>query len=280
MANKRTFVGVVGIAVSSLILTACGGGGSSGGEEGTVVGVQGGTQVVADDVIAEAQEQRESNQDGGTQVVAADVIAEAQEQRESNQDEESGPQTLSTDDVEVEELNEAPAEEEVEDGIEVSEAEEDPLDGLLNAVATFQGCLEDDGFEFIGAPGQPGPDGETVDPSEFTPEYLGALQKCATESNILENFQNFNEAQENLTPEQITALNFGLPTFGECLERLGWEVGELVPDERGALSFGANGTGLTPPEGTDDLFPIDDINACRQEATAYTEANYVPEEES
>ena len=129
MANKRTFVGVVGIAVSSLILTACGGGGSSGGEEGTVVGVQ-----------------------GGTQVVAADVIAEAQEQRESNQDEESGPQTLSTDDVEVEELNEAPAEEEVEDGIEVSEAEEDPLDGLLNAVATFQGCLEDDGFEFIGAP--------------------------------------------------------------------------------------------------------------------------------
>ena len=257
MANKRTFVGVVGIAVSSLILTACGGGGSSGGEEGTVVGVQ-----------------------GGTQVVAADVIAEAQEQRESNQDEESGPQTLSTDDVEVEELNEAPAEEEVEDGIEVSEAEEDPLDGLLNAVATFQSCLEDDGFEFIGAPGQPGPDGETVDPSEFTPEYLGALQKCATESNILENFQNFNEAQENLTPEQITALNFGLPTFGECLERLGWEVGELVPDERGALSFGANGTGLTPPEGTDDLFPIDDINACRQEATAYTEANYVPEEES
>ena len=75
-------------------------------------------------------------------------------------------------------------EEEAEDDIEVSEAEEDPLDGLLNAVATFQGCLEDDGFEFIGAPGQPGPDGETVDPSEFTPEYLGALQKCATESNL------------------------------------------------------------------------------------------------
>ena len=245
MANKGTFVG---IALAGLILTACGGGSSSGNEEGTVVGVQ-----------------------GGTQVVASDVIAEAQEQRESNQDEESGPQTLSTEDVEVEELNEAPAEE---------EAEEDPLDGLLNAVATFQGCLEDDGFEFIGAPGQPGPDGETVDPSEFTPEYLGALQKCATESNIIESFQAFGEAQENLTPEQITALNFGLPTFGECLERLGWEVGELVPDERGSLSFGPNGTGLTPPEGTDDLFPIDDINSCRQEATAYTEANYVPEEES
>ena len=127
MANKGTFVG---IAVAGLILTACGGGSSSGNEEGTVVGVQ-----------------------GGTQVVASDVIAEAQEQRESNQDEESGPQTLSTEDVEVEELNEAPAEEEAEDEIEVSEAEEDPLDGLLNAVATFQGCLEDDGFEFIGAPG-------------------------------------------------------------------------------------------------------------------------------
>ena len=254
MKNK---VILVGLGAISLLLPACGGGSSDGGEEGTVVGVQ-----------------------GGTQVVASDAIAEAQEQRESNQDEDSEAQTLSVEDVEVEELNEAPAQEDEEEDIEVSESEEDPLDGLLNAVATFQGCLEDDGFEFIGAPGQPGPDGETVDPSEFTPEYLGALQKCATESNIIESFQAFGEAQANLTPEQITALNFGLPTFGECLERLGWEVGELVPDERGALSFGTNGTGLTPPEGTDELFPIDDINSCRQEATAYTEANYVPEEES
>ncbi len=255
MKNKASLL-VIGFI--SVVLAACGGGGSSGGnDEGTVVGVQGGTKVVAEDVIAEAQEQRANNEDEGSE-----------------------EQTLSVEDVEVEELNEAPTEEEAEEDIEVSEAEEDPLDGLLNAVATFQGCLEDEGVEFIGAPGQPGPDGETVDPSEFTPEYLGALQTCATQSNILESFQNFSEAQENLTPEQITALNFGLPTFGECLERLGWEVGELVPDSRGALSFGENGTGLTPPEENEDIFPIDDINTCRQEATAYTEANYVPEDES
>ncbi|MBG02013.1 MAG: hypothetical protein CL470_07065, partial [Acidimicrobiaceae bacterium] len=131
MKNK---VILVGLGAISLLLPACGGGSSDGGEEGTVVGVQ-----------------------GGTQVVASDVIAEAQEQRESNQDEDSEAQTLSVEDVEVEELNEAPAQEDEEEDIEVSESEEDPLDGLLNAVATFQGCLEDDGFEFIGAPGQPGP---------------------------------------------------------------------------------------------------------------------------
>ncbi len=254
MKNKATFL-IIGVI--SVVLVACGGGSSGGNDEETVVGVQGGTQVVADDVIAEAQEQRESNQD-----------------------EESQEETLSVEDVEVEELNETPVEEPEEDDIEVSESEEDPLDGLLNAVATFQGCLDDDGFEFIGAPGQPGPDGETVDPSEFDQEYLQALQTCAVESNILESFTSFSEAQANLTPEEITQLNFGLPTFGECLERLGWEVGELVPDERGALSFGTQGTGLTPPEDSDGIFPIDDINACRQEATTYTQENYVAEEES
>ena len=50
---------------------------------------------------------------------------------------------------------------EEDDGIDVATADEDPLDNLLNTVAQFQGCLENDGFEFIGAPGQPGPAGQT-----------------------------------------------------------------------------------------------------------------------
>ena len=132
--------------------------------------------------------------------------------------------------------------------------------------------------EFIGAPGQPGPDGETVDPSSFTPEYLQALQRCATQSNILESFSSFSEAQENLTPEDITELNFGIPVFGECLERLGWEVGEIIPDERGALGFGTNGQGLTPPADAEGIFPSGDIQTCRQEAQTYFDENYVAEE--
>ena len=245
------------IAIVTLLASlSCGGGGGGGEASGNVVtGGQGGQVVVETEAIQAAEAQRDSS--------------EAEEE----------PETLSAENVDVEELNTESDEEVEEEEIDVATAEEDPLDGLLNALSVFQSCLEDEGFEFIGAPGQPGPDGETADPSSFTPDYLQALQKCATESNILESFQAFGEAQANLTTEQIEALNFGLPTFGECLERLGWTVGELIPDERGALSFGANGAGLTPPEDSEGLFPVDDINNCRQEATEYTEANYVADDE-
>ena len=245
---KLCFLTVV-FVLSSL---ACGGGGSDE-ESGNAV------------VIESAQ------------VVINTEAVEPAEAQEENSNEEA--ETLSVEDVEVEELNTESEETTEEDGIDVATAEEDPLDGLLNAVSQFQGCLDDDGVEFIGAPGQPGPDGEAVDPSAFTPEYLQSLQKCATQSNILESFQAFGEAQANLTPEEIAQLNFGIPVFGECLERLGWEVGEIVPDERGALGFGSNGSGLTPPDDSDGIFPTDDINTCRQESTTYVQENYVADED-
>jgi len=244
---KLCFLTVV-VVLSSL---ACGGG-SSGDESGNAVVIESAKVVINTEAVEQAETQESSGEEAAT---------------------------LSVEDVEVEELNTESEEVVEEEGIDVATAEEDPLDGLLNAVAKFQGCLDDDGVEFIGAPGQPGPDGEVADPSAFTSEYLQSLQKCATQSNILESFASFGEAQANLTPEDIAQLNFGIPVFGECLERLGWEVGEIVPDERGALGFGANGSGLTPPENSDGIFPTEDINNCRQESTAYVEENYVADEE-
>ena len=247
MHHLKTF-SIAGVVV--LISLACGGGGNS--ETAEVIIGQGGQVVIDTDAVKAAEDQR----------------SETAEEAE----------TLSVEDVEVEELN---TETEVveEEGIDVATAEEDPLDSLLNAVSQFQGCLEDDGFEFIGAPGQPGPDGEVADPSSFSADYLQALQRCATTTNIIASFQAFNEAQENLTPEDIAQLNFGIPVFGECLERLGWEVGEIIPDERGALGFGANGSGLTPPADSEGIFPAGDINTCRQEANTYVEENYESDEE-
>ena len=244
---KLCFLTVV-VVLSSL---ACGGG-SSGDESGNAVVIESAKVVINTEAVEQAETQESSGEETAT---------------------------LSVEDVEVEELNTESEEVVEEEGIDVATAEEDPLDGLLNAVAKFQGCLDDDGVEFIGAPGQPGPDGEVADPSAFTSEYLQSLQKCATQSNILESFTAFGEAQANLTPEDIAQLNFGIPVFGECLERLGWEVGEIVPDERGALGFGANGSGLTPPENSDGIFPTEDINTCRQESTTYVEENYVADEE-
>lgn len=213
---------------------------------------------------------------GGQVVIDTDAVKAAEDKQV---DESSGTETLSVEDVDVEELNTETEAVEEDEGIDVATAEEDPLDNLLNTVAQFQGCLEDDGFEFIGAPGQPGPDGETVDPSSFTPDYIAALQKCATATNILDAFTSFSEAQENLTSEEIAQNNFGLPVFGECLERLGWEVGEITPDERGQLGFGINGQGLTPPDDSEGIFPAGDINTCRQETETYVLENYEASEE-
>ena len=148
----------------------------------------------------------------------------------------------------------------------------------MNALSVFTTCIEEEGFEFVGVPGQPGPDGQVLNPEDIEPGYIEALQKCATESNILESFQTYSDAQANLTTEQIAEINFGIPVFQECMDRLGWEVQEPIPNERGLLEFGQNGTGLTPPEGTDDLDP-EDIGTCRSEAQDYTAENYVAEEE-
>lgn len=152
--------------------------------------------------------------------------------------------------------------------VPVAEAEEDELDSLLNSLTVFNDCLSADGFEFIGAPGI---DGATAD--QFEEPYLASLGKCATSSNVVEALENFGAAQENRTPEEIAAFNFGLPVFRECMIGRGWTVGELVPDERGALTFG---NALTPPAGTDG-FGTDDVAECRLEAEQYVADNYEPE---
>ena len=242
-----------------LLCISCSGGNSgNGSSEETIAGVQGGQQVVSQDIIDAAQAQRDNT---------SETIEEIAE--------EVG--VLSVEEVEVEELV-TEIEEEIEEEIDVATAEEDPLEGILNALSVFTTCIEEEGFEFIGVPGQPGPDGEILDPADIEPGYIEALQKCATQSNILESFQNYSDAQANLTTEQIAEINFGIPVFKECMERLGWEVDEPTPDARGLLQFGQNGAGLTPPEGTDQLDP-EDISSCRSEAQTYTSDNYVTEEE-
>ena len=242
-----------------LLCISCSGGNSgNGSSEETIAGAQGGQQVVSQDIIDAAQAQRDNTSETIEEIV-----------------EEVG--VLSVEEVEVEELV-TEIEEEVEEEIDVATAEEDPLEGILNALSIFNTCMDDEGFEFIGVPGQPGPDGETLDPDQIEPGYIEALQKCATQSNILDSLQTYSDAQANLTTEQIAQINFGIPVFKECMERLGWEVEELAPDARGLLQFGQNGAGLTPPEGTEQLDP-EDIFTCRSEAQTYTSDNYVTEEE-
>ena len=236
-------------AIVTLVATACGGGGDSDG--GTSQGtIQGDTVVVDEEQLAAARAELEAEEEGDEPELASAAETDVDALADDGDSDEG----------------------EAEGGIEVAEAEEDELDGLLNAVTVFNQCLDDEGYEFIGAPGQDG-----ANPDDFEQGYLQALGACAAESNIVASLQAFGEAQANLTPEEIAENNFGLPTFKACMEGLGWTVGDLVPDERGALGFGGAGAGLTPPDGQEAL-DLDDVNTCRLETEAYVAENYVAEE--
>jgi hypothetical protein len=228
------------------LTAACGGGGD--GATGTA-DVQGDQVVIDPDAVADARESLEE-----TDEAEELTIDEADPDALADGGDEDGDATA----------------DEGED-IAVAEAEEDELDGLLNSLTQFNTCLADDGFEFIGAPGF-GDGG----PEDFDDAYLAALGACAAESDILAASEGFASAQADLTPEEIEQNNLGLPAFRDCMIGLGWEVGELVPDERGALTFaGDDGDfGLTPPDGGGLAdFDTGDIDQCRTEAEQFVAAS-------
>lgn len=227
-----------------VVAAACGGGDADGATEATI---QGDIVVVDPEQVQDALDARDA--DEPTPEVASATGA----------------------DVSDEPADGGAPDEDSDSEIDVAEAEEDELDGLLNALTMFSVCISDRGFELEGFPG----DGSGRGPDDFDQEYLTALAGCAAESGVQEAATSFGESQANLTPEEIEQTNFGLPVFKACLEDLGWEVGELVPDERGALGFGDDGFGLTPPGGGGVAdFNTDDITACRTDAEQYVADNF------
>lgn len=234
--------------VIALLTTACSSGDDDGGTE-----IRIDDQIVVDpEAVAAARDQIENDDD--VEAATAPVETEPPVRTDDSDDD---------DDADDQTADEAP-----ETTIAVAEADEDELDSLLNALTVFNGCLADDGFEFMGAPGI---DGATAE--QFEQPYLQSLGRCAAVSNIAQSIQSFSESQANLTPEEIEQTNFGLPVFRECLIGLGWTVGELTPDERGALGFDGQ---LQPPDGADG-FATEDISDCRLEAEQYVADNFDPD---
>lgn len=242
---------VAWVALITLIASACGGGDDTASSEGS--GTIAGDQVVIDpEDLAAAREKLENEAEEAELASAADSGLAESDAAEDAADDETGTE---------------PA----EDEIEVAEAEEDELDGLLNSLNVFTSCLDESGYSLDGFPG----DGSGRTAEDFDPAYLQALGACAAESGIQDAQASFADAQANLTPEEIEANNFGLPVFKECMEDLGWIVEDLVPNERGQLGFGETGFGLQPPGGGGiDDFNTDDINTCRLEAEQYVAENF------
>ena len=101
---------------------------------------------------------------------------------------------------------------------------------LGTALASFNGCLQERGFQFVGLPGQ------SDDPVASDPDYLPALIACNNESGIASVLQEQGDRQAELSADEKKRLNEDSQVVFECLLDRGWEFGELEPNQNGVLS--------------------------------------------
>ena len=135
-------------------------------------------------------------------------------------------------------------------------AEEDGNEGvkLMDSLDSFNSCLSSEGWSFIGLPNaSSGPE----DPAN-NPEYLNALMLCNSRTNIATAFEEFQESRNNLTTDEIKEANEQTIRLGECLQKKGWSMGDLVPNADGLL----NSTDFTSPDGEVNTA---DIRSCASE---------------
>ena len=138
--------------------------------------------------------------------------------------------------------------------IPIAEEEENAGVKLMDTLDDFNSCLSSEGYEFIGLPNQ---EGGPEDPAN-NPQYLQALVLCNSRTNIASTFQEFQESRNEMTPDEIREQNEQTIALGECLNRKGWNVGNLSPDENGLL----NPSQFESPDGS---INTDDIRSCASE---------------
>lgn len=138
--------------------------------------------------------------------------------------------------------------------IPIAEEEENAGVKLMDTLDDFNSCLSSEGYEFIGLPNQ---DGGPEDPAN-NPQYLQALVLCNSRTNIASTFQEFQQSRNEMTPDEIREQNEQTIALGECLNRKGWNVGNLSPDENGLL----NPSQFESPDGS---INTEDIRSCASE---------------
>lgn len=155
----------------------------------------------------------------------------------------------------------------VETGDDVPLATEDPRTTFFRAAAEFQQCLSERGTSFQGLPDQANPNSPTNDPA-----YIESLQTCAAKTNIIEALQAVQQAEAEMTPEEIEEQNEIYLLWRDCMIGRGWGIPEPTPDAEGRLfsiSGAAQGGGpqIEAPPGK-DLLTSDDMGECIEEASS------------
>ena len=232
---RATLVGMLAVA------TACGGATSEATQKVTLLTADGPTEIV----VSTTSTTTTSSTTTTTAVAAETTIRTASETSVDGGD-EAGPATTTTTTTTAEPVKETIplAEEKVPPGIQ-----------MMDALEEFNGCLDEEGVEFIGRPDATLGEGALVN----QPAYIKALTLCAARSGIISAMQEFQTSRAGRTPEKIREDNEQFIALTGCLRSRGWTVSDPMPNADGSLGPGDDFRG---PDGDLDM---DDIRSCISE---------------
>ena len=231
---RATLIGMLAVA------TACGGAASEATQKVTLLTADGPTEIV----VSTTSTTTTSSTTTTTAVAAETTIRTASETSVDGGD-EAGPATTST----------TTTAEPVKETIPLAEEKAPPGIQMMNALEEFNGCLEEEGVEFIGRPDATLGEGALVN----QPAYVQALTLCAARSGIIDAMQEFQMSRVSRTPETIREDNEQFIALTGCLRSKGWTISDPMPDADGSLGPGDDFRG---PDGDLDM---DDVRSCISE---------------
>lgn len=231
---RATLVGMLAVA------TACGGAASEATQKVTLLTADGPTEIVVSTTST-------TSSTTTTTAVAAETTIRTASETSVDGDYEDGPGTTTT--------STTTTAEPVKETIPLAEEKVPPGIQMMDALEEFNGCLDEEGVEFIGRPDATLGEGALVN----QPAYIKALTLCAARSGIISAMQEFQTSRAGRTPEKIREDNEQFIALTGCLRSRGWTVSDPMPNADGSLGPGDDFRG---PDGDLDM---DDIRSCISE---------------
>ena len=238
-ALRATLIGMLAVA------TACGGASSESTQKVTLLTADAPIEIVVSTTSTTTTSSTTTTTT--TAAVAAETTIRTASETSVDGDDEAGPATTTT--------STTTTAEPVKETIPLLEEKAPPGIQMMDALEEFNGCLEEEGVEFIGRPDATLGEGALVN----QPAYIEALTLCAARSGIVSAMQEFQMSRVSRTPEKIREDNEQFVALTGCLRSRGWTVSDPMPDADGSLGPGDDFRG---PDGDLDM---DDIRSCISE---------------
>ena len=236
---RATLIGMLAVA------TACGGASSESTQKVTLLTADAPIEIVVSTTSTTTTSSTTTTTT--TAAVAAETTIRTASETSVDGDDEAGPATTTT--------STTTTAEPVKETIPLLEEKAPPGIQMMDALEEFNGCLEEEGVEFIGRPDATLGEGALVN----QPAYIEALTLCAARSGIVSAMQEFQMSRVSRTPEKIREDNEQFVALTGCLRSRGWTVSDPMPDADGSLGPGDDFRG---PDGDLDM---DDIRSCISE---------------